>query len=459
MATGATDTSQEKVLQREDTIIDVTDVRDPKWAPECCIYKVPKRLSKVKEQPYTPKLISIGPVHHNNGEFKDMQMVKERYFKAFFSRTCKGQKEFACIIEKNKDKICNCYAPEISQCIENENFVKMVLLDSIFIIELFMRSYREEDENDYILSKSWLKDGIMQDLILLENQLPFFILDKLYQHYTSNPTFLELACNYFFSSKEIRFEKVVKHFTDLQRNFFLPPNQKPGNPIVHRHSATKLDMAGLIFQNRKGEMAGFIFRNREGEEKNRHLLHVEIQKGNKLLEIFPCFNCSWLLHCLPCLKKIPFLESMQTRLLIPHFVVDNKTEDLFRNLMALEQCHYPKEAYICNYILLLDFLINSKDDVELLVEEGIIVNSLGSNKAVADMVNKLGQEIVEEKSYYHDVAEDLNKYYRNWWNKNMESLKTVYFRDILRGTVTVVGVIVLLVTVMNFLRPFVFRHI
>ena len=57
-------------------------------------------------------------------------------------------------------------------------------------------------------------------------------------------------------------------------------------------------------------------------------------------------------------------ESMQTRLVIPHFVADNKTEDLFRNLMALEQCHYPNEAYICNYILLLDFLINSKDDVE-----------------------------------------------------------------------------------------------
>ncbi|KAM4072230.1 hypothetical protein ACB094_11G122000 [Castanea mollissima] len=291
--------------QPEEFIIDIEHVGDPNWGPECCIYKVPKRLSKVKEQAYTPKLISIGPVHHNKGELKDMQ----------------------------------------------------------------------------------------------------------------------------------------------KRNFFLPPDQKRGKPIVHRHSATKLDNAGLIFENRKGQ------------EKDRHLLHVEFQKGNKLLEKFPCFNCSWLLHCLPCLKKIPFLESMQTRLVIPHFVVDNKTEDLFRNLMALEQCHYPKEAYICNYILLLDFLINNKDDVELLVEEGIIVNSLGSNKAVADMVNKLGQEIVEKNSYYHDVAKDLNKYYRNWWNKNMESLKTVYFRDIWRGTATVVGIIVLVVTVLNFLRPFVFKHI
>ncbi|KAK4543489.1 hypothetical protein RGQ29_033146 [Quercus rubra] len=414
MATGATDISQEKGLQCKEIFIDIKQVGDPNWGPECCIYKVPKRLRKVKEEAYTPKLISIGPVHHNNSELKEMQMVKERYFKSFFSQTYKGQKEFACIIEKNKDKICNCYAPEISQQIKNENFVEMVLLDSIFIIELFMRSYRKE-ENDYILSKPWLKDGIMQDLILLENQLPFFILDKLYQHFTGNPNFLELACSYFFSRKEKCRETTekflppssvnqVKHFTDLQRNFFHSPKQIPGDPIEHRHSATKLDMAGLIFQNEKGP------------EKNRRLLQVEIQK-------------------------------------------DNKTEDLFRNLMALEQCHYPDKAYICNYILLLDFLINSKDDVELLVEEGIIVHSLGSNKAVAEMVNKLGQEIVEENSYYCKVAEDLNKYYRNWWNKNMESLKTVYFRDIWRGTATVVGIIVLVVTIMNFLRPFVFRHI
>ncbi|KAL0007608.1 hypothetical protein SO802_009110 [Lithocarpus litseifolius] len=441
----------------EETIIDI--FREPNWDPDCSIYKVPKRLRNVKDAAYTPKLILIGPVHHNREEpenMKIMETMKKRYFNKFFSRTRKSQEEFEKIVEENKDRIGHCYAEDITLP-EGKNFVDMILLDSIFIIELFLRSTEaKEGGKDYILSKPWLKDGIRQDLILLENQVPFFILDELYQDFATSTTgyqssFLTLACKYFFNSEEkICDEKKVKHFTDLHRHFFQPPNRKPGDPIEHRHSATKLDMAGLKFQNKEGE---------EKNRVNRHLLHVEIQKGNKLLEIFPCFNCSWLLHCLPCLKKISFLESMQTRLVIPHFVVDNKTEDLFRNLMALEQCHYPSAAYICNYILLLDFLINNKDDVELLVEEGIIVNSLGSNKAVADMVNKLGHEIVEKNSYYHDVAEDLNKYYRNWWNQNMESLKTVYFRDIWRGTATVVGIIVLVVTIMNFLRPFVFKHI
>ena len=148
---------------------------------------------------------------------------------------------------------------------------------------------------------------------------------------------------------------------------------------------------------------------------------------------------------------------MQTSLVIPPFEINHGTEHIFRNIMALEQCHYPKEAYICNYIVLLDFLINTRDDAELLVDKKIIVHSLGSSKEVAKMVNKLGKEIVEKNSCYLQVAESLNEHYENWWNKNIASLKTVYFRDIWRGSATFVGIIVLLVTVGNFLRPFVYH--
>lgn len=58
------------------------------------------------------------------------------------------------------------------------------------------------------------------------------------------------------------------------------------------------------------------------------------------------------------------------------FVVDEGTNGLFQNLMslALEQCHYPSESYICkcNYIVLLDYLVNSAEDVELLVEKRLL---------------------------------------------------------------------------------------
>ena len=256
----------------EESIIDIS-LLEPNWDPDCCIYKVPKRLRNVKNAAYTPKLILVGPVHHNRDEPEDMKIMetlKKRYFNKFFSRTKKTQEDFEKIVEKNKDKIRHCYAEEITLPKE-KNFVDMIFLDSIFIIELFLRSTEAKEEGkDYILSKPWLKDGIKQDLILLENQVPFFILDELYQDFATSPpyqaSFLTLACKYFFNSEEkICNEKKVKHFTDLHRYFFQPPNQDPGDPIEHRHSVTKLDMAGLIFQNRKGEEKNIV---------NRHLLHV-----------------------------------------------------------------------------------------------------------------------------------------------------------------------------------------
>ena len=78
-----------------------------------------------------------------------MQKLKKSYFKEFFSRTCKDQKEFASIVKNNIKKIRDCYAVEISLPEREEDLVKMILLDSIFIIELFCRSYTKDDkEND-----------------------------------------------------------------------------------------------------------------------------------------------------------------------------------------------------------------------------------------------------------------------------------------------------------------------
>ena len=78
---------------------------------QCCIYMVPKKLRKVKEEAYTPKLISIGPIHRGNSELKDMAWRKQTYCDKFFRRTKKAKEEFESIIEAKElnDKIRNCY--------------------------------------------------------------------------------------------------------------------------------------------------------------------------------------------------------------------------------------------------------------------------------------------------------------------------------------------------------------
>ncbi|WRX07930.1 Protein of unknown function DUF247, partial [Theobroma cacao] len=103
--------------------------------------------------------------------------------------------------------------------------------------------------------------------------------------------------------------------------------------------------------------------------------------------------------------------------------VKYETETRFRNLMAFEQCHYPKEAYFCSYILLLDSLVNTSEDVDLLVKEGIIVNRLGSSGAVADMINNLAVGVVHSTMLYDQIGRNLNQYYHNCWNRTWTILK------------------------------------
>jgi hypothetical protein len=216
-------------LACEELIIDVPQVMEPLEWPECCIHRVPKLLRKVNRDAYTPKLISIGPLHHGKKDLKDMEMLKLRYFKDFCFRTGKCQKELASIIEDNEINIRHCYAD--ASRLSSKEFVRMILLDGIFIIELFLRK-SEESKGDYILSKPLLTNHIMEDLILLENQLPFFILRELHERFSppiqgkSTTPFLELAwkCLPQVPKTPSRDSTVkeVKHFTDLLRTFYCP---------------------------------------------------------------------------------------------------------------------------------------------------------------------------------------------------------------------------------------------
>ena len=449
--------SPRKETKCEESIIDIALIPEPARWPDCCIYRVPNKIRMINEEAYTPKLVSIGPFHHKLPELEGVRKQKLIYFKEFCSRTGKSQKDLASIVEKRTEKISHCYS-ETTFDLTEVKFVEKILLDAVFIIELLLRNFELKNcgkyGNDYILSNAWIESHIKQDLILLENQLPFKFLKKFYEaafNEEQEHQFLKLACEFFFPGKHrIPMDYTeVKHFTDLHRMFYCPSNPKvdPEKRIEHlRYTATKLDEAGLEFKALVDKNIG-----------DKSLLDIEFSK-DKCLENYPCLNLSWLFSCLPCLRSFRCFKSMQCILKIPQLVIDDQTEALFRNLMALEQCHYPSNTYICNYVLLMDCLITTKSDVCLLVEKKVIVNRRGSSTEVTTLINKLGHMIVEPKSCYHDLYTQLNDHCDNYWNRLVASLTSVYFRDFWRGTATIAGILVLFFTFGNFLRPFVMKH-
>ncbi|WCJ22983.1 hypothetical protein M5689_005036 [Euphorbia peplus] len=411
-----------------------------------CIYTVPPSLRQINPSAYTPQVISIGPIHHGKNSLQKMEIQKLRYFKEFCRRkspmgneveTQQFSKEL--LNKINDEEIRRCYSFDrstdegIRLCFYNDRFdtvestklVNLILLDSIFIIELFLRNQKISDyQKDFVMGKPWLRTDVQQDLILLENQIPFSVLEKVYNfakgriisggmgELQNYPSFIELTCTYFdnFKPKRASVENPtdILHFTDLVRHFWSYKHPEMGpRPICGLCNITKLHRAGLKLM----------------PVQNKCFLEVDFSSG------------------MSCITR--------AELKLPSFEVDDTTEFVVRNLMALEQCHYPDDTYICNYIRLLDLLIDTAEDVDLLVEKKIIVNGLGDGGAVADLVNKLCNQIVEVKSCYFLVARDLNKYYESCGNQTMATLRSVYFGDLWRGTGTFAAIVLLVLTLIQ----------
>lgn len=46
---------------------------------DCCIYRVPKLLRQLNEKTYTPRAVSVRPLHHGKPELRPMEEHKTRY--------------------------------------------------------------------------------------------------------------------------------------------------------------------------------------------------------------------------------------------------------------------------------------------------------------------------------------------------------------------------------------------
>ncbi|XP_011011149.1 PREDICTED: putative UPF0481 protein At3g02645 isoform X2 [Populus euphratica] len=312
---------------------------------DVCIYRVRGALRKSNEAMYSPQQISIGPIHYGNRNLRFMERKKYEYYEQFWKdrvskeRERKGaEDEFWDALEEDENKIRQCYEVGFHRNKSSQRFLDLILYDAVFIFELFLK-YREGREKyikDSVLKETWLRLAIRRDLILLENQLPFFILAKLYELLPGNikgenTEFITLACSYFKPYLRSNFSPAAttpKHFTDLVRSLLSYSRKgKPVHQIESFHSATKLRQAGVSFK---------VPREHE------------------------------------CLLDVEFSRRLRTEFYIPQLEINGNTESLFRNLVALEKRFYRGQEYICHYINLLSILVVKPKDAKLLMKNKIV---------------------------------------------------------------------------------------
>ena len=290
-------------------------------------------------------------------------------------------------------------------------FVKMILVDAVFILELFYRDSKEDkDMNDLILTgQSW---PIKCDLMLLENQIPFFVFEKLSDLIpcpSNSSPFIRLTFSffdYFNVEKIIHPIGEIKHFTDLIRTFQIPqliflPARRSTEKFTLSFSATQLHEAGVKFK----------------VSSSKCLADIRFEFANGVLEI-------------PCLELY------------------DGTETLIRNVLALEQYCYLTNKYVTDYFGFLDDLINTTEDMDLLCNNKIVIHHLGENNAATSFFNNLNTNITIPGSYsnYNHICQNLNKFCEKPWHKWRAMLRHQYFSTPWRAASTIAAIILLVFT-------------
>ncbi|KAG6484280.1 hypothetical protein ZIOFF_061076 [Zingiber officinale] len=122
---------------------------------------------------------------------------------------------------------------------------------------------------------------------------------------------------------------------------------------------------------------------------------------------------------------------------IPQIEVDEDTNILLRNLIALEQCRINGSTAagdddpITAYALFMSCIIDTAADVEILQLKGIIVSRLGNNEQVAQFFNRLCKEVVVDydRCDISRVFKEVNEHRNSAWNALRADLNRTYFGD------------------------------
>ncbi|KAI5649834.1 hypothetical protein M9H77_35839 [Catharanthus roseus] len=378
-------------------LISKVSYASPKESTILVISSYSELIRRANEKAYEPKNLSIGPYHRSKSKLQDMENFKLRYLKRIPRR--KGEssvKRYIAVLMEFEEKARSYYAENIN--LSREDFV-----DMFFLMDNPQEDQRNDDPIFLLLAESWCRD-----LLLFENQIPFFILVKLFDM-TKVPSsqekgLIHLAISHLYplievdqppeSSYNIGPEDEIRHLLNLLYKSWCSSMETEDQEL------------GISSSSSDPKSSDFYVQSKEKKEENP-LLTESIKSINELRD-----------------DGIMFKKANQ------------RTSWLdIKNLIIYEQymfdISYSSWNFVTSYSIFMDFFINSLEDVKTLRKKKIIKCWLSNDEEVADMFNKICKNLMFlshlflYKKFFKDVNEYCSKRRNTWW----AHLKNDYFSN------------------------------
>nr|XP_024922282.2 UPF0481 protein At3g47200-like isoform X1 [Ziziphus jujuba var. spinosa] len=372
---------------------------EPQISKRWSILRVPSHVREVDEKAYNPKIVSIGPLHHHsiNPALQAMEAQKMRFLKRLLEQNNLSKSDVEKAMGELEARTRECYS-EVFDDIKSSEFVQMMVLDACFIVELFRlheNIYEGIEVEEPMFGTRWMVPNIGRDLLMLENQLPMFVLQKMYlmsSSSTSSPTtsLNKLALRFFeglrlgrdkMPSEKLKIENEYQHLLDLFHSSFFPRHDTNPSKFSKEKDIERLPGKGWVNSATRLDFAGIKLKCKL---RYNHLLDMEF-KG-KVLKI-------------------------------PTIYLDDGTSPLLRNLIAFEQSNRYVSAYFTCLAVFYDSIIDTQKDVNILRNVGIIKQVKGGNNEILDLLNSLSKELefdMEDCCMIMPQIDQINYKCRSW---------------------------------------------
>jgi hypothetical protein len=441
-------------------------------------------------------VVSIGPYHHGEESLAEMEEFKWQCLAFLVKSSKKDVGQYLESIREREKDAKECYPEKSLTKFNSIEFLKMMVLDGCFIIQFLLFSYPFDLEDSLetldLYERSILEEiklgvlyhplnrmdrvrlpKIYMDLLLLENQIPYLVLEQLFKtckspadtndqktstkfsEVTNDQSLSIIGLKVFSAILGTRYhrhkshrhksqnEPKYLHLLDLVRSMFSPPEDREQSQreYYRRWHRGYLHLPDLF-------RFFFILPNEEWPLEYRYRPCDTIPCISKLrragIKVNPRKNDNFLI--------VDFQNGV---IEMPTIILNDLMCSFLVNCVAFEQCYKKSSKNFSVYALFLDCLVNTAGDVEYLCDHRVIENYI-ENEA-ANFINNLGKGLTFDLNYvdFFVLCKRVNKYYKNSLYRQWTNFKDEYIH---KPWLWISGCGALALLVLTFLQTYYTMH-
>ncbi|PPS16132.1 hypothetical protein GOBAR_AA04454 [Gossypium barbadense] len=361
-----------------------------------CIFKTPFPGLQFQE----PQLASIGPYHYTNRNLP-LDKYKYSFLDRFISRTGKDLRFYVQQMMSLEWHSRTCYSHDFSM--SSPQFVEMMLLDGCFIMEVLHHFGVSEQQPWVFPVEPWQLPILVQDLLILDNQIPFFVLEMLFESLESQegtPTlslctmalkFFDLA---FPLSMDIACPLKPHHLLDL-----LLHSIRPSNP-------SQMVAPNFVYS--------FLKKINTRNQADTMRDQLEQQPPFYLTKNVMELQASGIQLRSTTAARFTNINFNNGGLEIPSVTINDIFIAILNNCVALEHCSETSSKDFTAYVSFMSKLIRHPSDAELLCSNGIISRFSHNDQKLVQSFHMLWINILDldvQHSYLSKRLKELEWYY------------------------------------------------